>query len=46
MTIKGEPKIVDKHIMNNKRYALTVDSEKSVKLWQLDLLEKVMDFPN
>ena len=26
--IKGEPRMVDKHMMNNKRFALTVNSAK------------------
>lgn len=44
MKIKGLPKIVDKHIMNNKRFVLTVNEDKLVQLWKLDDLEMVKDF--
>ncbi len=32
-------------MMNNKRFVLTQNEDKLVQLWQLDALEKVMDFP-
>ena len=44
MKIKGLPKIVDKHIMNNKRFVLTVNEDKLVQLWKLDDLEMVKEF--
>jgi len=34
--IEGLPWLVDYHIMNNKRYVLTVDSSKKVQLWECD----------
>eukprot|EP00353_Schmidingerella_taraikaensis_P014724 CAMPEP_0185572254 /NCGR_PEP_ID=MMETSP0434-20130131/4209_1 /TAXON_ID=626734 ORGANISM="Favella taraikaensis, Strain Fe Narragansett Bay" /NCGR_SAMPLE_ID=MMETSP0434 /ASSEMBLY_ACC=CAM_ASM_000379 /LENGTH=194 /DNA_ID=CAMNT_0028188051 /DNA_START=1181 /DNA_END=1766 /DNA_ORIENTATION=+ len=39
MRIRGEPKLIEKHMMNNKRFALTVNEEKKVQLWKLDTLE-------
>lgn len=45
MKIRGQPKIVDKHIMNNKRFALTVNEKKTVQLWKLDDLEMVKEYP-
>lgn len=44
MKIKGLPKIVEKHIMNNKRFVLTVNEDKLVQLWKLDDLEMVKEF--
>lgn len=44
MKVKGLPKIVDKHMMNNKRFVLTVDENKLVQLWKLDDLEMVKEF--
>ena len=44
MKIKGLPKIVDKHMMNNKRFVLTVNEDKLVQLWKLDDLEMVKEF--
>ena len=43
--IRGLPKIVDKHIMNNKRFVLTVNEDKVVQLWKLDDLNLVKTFP-
>ena len=43
--IKGLPKIVDKHIMNNKRFVLTVNEDKVVQLWKLDDLNMVKTYP-
>ena len=43
--VKGMPKIVDKHQMNNKRFILTLDEEDAVELWKLDELSCVKKFP-
>ena len=32
----GLPELTEYHLMNNKRYILTNDSEKKVKLWELE----------
>ena len=39
--ITGEPKIVDKHQMNNKRFVLTQNEDKVPQLWKLDELRMV-----
>lgn len=44
LQVPGGVKIVDFHLMNNKRFALTVDEAKKVKLWKLDDLEVVKEF--
>lgn len=43
--LKGLPKLLDKHIMNNKRFVLTVNEDKMVQLWKLDDLEMVKEYP-
>ena len=45
MRVKGEPRMIDKHLMNNKRFALTVNEDKQVQMWKLDQLECVKTFP-
>ena len=40
------PKLVDYHIMNNKRFILTVDQEDLVQLWQAETASCVKEFPN
>lgn len=42
--IRGLPKIVDKHMMNNKRFVLTVNEDKVVQLWKLDDLNVVKTY--
>lgn len=42
--VKGSPKLVDKHVFNNKRFALTVNEKKLVQLWKLDDLEVVQTY--
>lgn len=41
LKIKGLPKIIEKHMMNNKRFILTVNEDKVVQLWKLDDLNMV-----
>lgn len=38
--------MIEKHMMNNKRFALTVNEDKEVQMWKLDQLECVKTFPN
>lgn len=40
------PKLVDYHIMNNKRFILTVDEQDLVQLWQAETASCVKEFPN
>ena len=44
--IGGLPKLVDYHIMNNKRFVLTVDERGLVQLWQAETGNCVKEFPN
>ena len=37
----GMPKMIDRHIMNNKRFVLTQREDKVVQLWKLDELKMV-----
>ena len=40
----GLPKLVDYHIMNNKRFVLTANEEGLTQLWQADTAECVKSF--
>ena len=40
----GLPKLVDYHIMNNKRFVLTANEEGLAQLWQADTAECVKSF--
>ena len=42
--LKGLPEINEYHLMNNKRYVLTNNSEKKVQLWEVDSGKVVHEF--
>lgn len=44
LIILGLPWIVDYHMMNNKRYVLTVDSAKVVKLWECETGKCIQEY--
>ena len=40
----GEPRVIEYHMMNNRRFALTRNELERVSLWQLDNLKLVKTF--
>ena len=45
MKYPGLPKLIEYHMMNNKRFVLTQDEQKHVQLWKLDELSLAREFP-
>ena len=42
--VPGEPRVIEYHMMNNRRFVLTRDENEDVVLWQLDTLQLVKKF--
>jgi len=42
--LQGLPHITDYHVLNNKRFVLTKDTQQTVQLWQLDTAKCIHTF--